>query len=340
MTPIAPPLVSPRIRLASWVLMGLALPLVLGLHLLPALLAGLLVFELVHVSAPLLERRLSSVRAKQAAVVLLAIAVIGLITLVSVLTVGFFRSDAGSLAALAQKMAEILENSRRSLPPWLVDMLPASVEALKQMLIDWLRGHGAEVQLLGKDAVVVAAHILIGMVVGGMLALHEASPSEALRPLAAALTARIQTLANAFRRIVFAQVRISLLNTLFTGIYLGIVLPSSGVHLPFTKTMIALTFVLGLLPVVGNLMSNSIIVVVSSAHSPQVALASLAFLVLIHKLEYFLNARIVGGQISAHAWELLIAMLVMEAAFGLPGIVAAPVFYAYLKRELTEAGLV
>lgn len=44
-------------------------------------------------------------------------------------------------------------------------------------------------------------------------------------------------------------------------------------------------------------------------------IAALVFLIAIHKLEYFLNARIVGGQIRAAAWELLIAMLVREAAF-------------------------
>jgi hypothetical protein len=30
----------------------------------------------------------------------------------------------------------------------------------------------------------------------------------------------------------------------------------------------------------------------------------------------------------------------MEAAFGLPGVIAAPVYYAYLKLELTGRGLV
>ena len=49
-------------------------------------------------------------------------------------------------------------------------------------------------------------------------------------------------------------------------------------------------------------------------------------------------ARIVGGQINARAWELLIAMLVMEAMFGLPGVVAAPIVYAWIKRELENAG--
>jgi len=70
------------------------------------------------------------------------------------------------------------------------------------------------------------------------------------------------------------------------------------------------------------------------------AMSSLLFLVSIHKLEYFLNAKIVGSQIKANAWELLTAMLTMEAAFGLPGLVAAPIYYAYLKSELKAGGLI
>jgi predicted PurR-regulated permease PerM len=173
-----------------------------------------------------------------------------------------------------------------------------------------------------------------------MLALREVCDHHAMQPLAAALTERARRLAEAFRRIVFAQVRISTINTVFTAIYLAVVLPVLGIHLPLTKTMIALTFVAGLLPVIGNLVSNTVIVVVSLAHSPQVAMGSLAFLVVVHKFEYFLNARIVGARISAQSWELLLAMLVMEAAFGLPGLVAAPIYYAWLKQELVDARLV
>jgi predicted PurR-regulated permease PerM len=142
------------------------------------------------------------------------------------------------------------------------------------------------------------------------------------------------------RRIVFAQVRIAGINAILTGIYLFIVLPLAGVHLPLTKTMVAITFFAGLLPVIGNLISNTMIVIVGLSHSLTIAVASLAFLVVIHKLEYFLNAKIIGSRINAHAWELLIAMLIMEAIFGLPGVVAAPVFYAYIKKELEDQGLV
>jgi hypothetical protein len=84
-------------------------------------------------------------------------------------------------------------------------------------------------------------------------------------------------LSKAFRGIVFAQVRISALNTLLTAIYLAIVLPIFGINLPFFKTMIAITLLVGLLPVIGNLISNTVIVLVSFSVSPSVALASLAF---------------------------------------------------------------
>lgn len=330
---------SNSITRATWIIAAATLFLVLYLHLLPALLAGLLVYELVQLTAPMLARRLSHQRARLVVAVLFAMLVVGGVLLALTLVIGFF-SDAGSLANLATKMAEILENSRESLPAWLLPYIPGSVDELKGAMATWLREHAGEVQVIGKEAGLTLAHVLIGLVIGAMVAVratvHVAHP----RPLAAALTERAARLALAFRNIVFAQVRISFINTVFTAIYLAAVLPLFGVHLPLTKTMIAITFVAGLLPVIGNLISNTVIVVVSLAHSPQMAVASLAFLVLIHKLEYFLNARIVGGQISAKAWELLLAMLVMEAAFGLAGVVAAPIFYAYLKSELKAAGLV
>jgi predicted PurR-regulated permease PerM len=107
-----------------------------------------------------------------------------------------------------------------------------------------------------------------------------------------------------------------------------------------TAAALVAVFEVGLLPVVGNLISNSVIVVVGLAQSASIALACLVFLVVIHKLEYFVNARIVGAQIQARAWELLAAMLVMEAIFGLAGIVAAPIYYAYLKDQLKARQLI
>ena len=182
------------------------------------------------------------------------------------------------------------------------------------------------------------------MIIGGMIVLadptHGYANGKTPGPLSQALEMRITLLGRAFRRVVFGQIRISALNTLLTSIYLAAVLPLFDVHLPLIKTIIVVTFVAGLLPVLGNLISNTVIVVVSLSVSFYVAIAALVFLVAIHKLEYFINARIIGGQIRARAWEMLLAMLVMEAAFGVPGVIAAPIYYAYLKSELSARGLI
>lgn len=338
MSDIKRSLASPEV--AAWCLAAAALLLVLWLHLLPALLAGLLVFELVHVIAPLLQRRLFSERSRLAAVVVLSMVIVGLVTAAILGAVAFFRSDAGSIPALLQKMAEIIEGTRNALPSWLVEYVPADADELRDAMSHWLREHAPEVRLAGAEAGRAFAHVLVGMVIGAMVSLREAAPAHEQQPLARALTERTERLGDAFRRVVFAQVRISALNTIFTAIYLAVLLPLFGVHLPLTKTLIGVTFVAGLLPIIGNLISNTVIVVVSLANSLYAALASLMFLIVIHKLEYFLNARIIGSQIRARVWELLLAMLAMEAAFGLPGVVAAPIYYAYLKHELADRGLV
>jgi predicted PurR-regulated permease PerM len=328
------------IDITTWVLMALALVLALRLHLLASLFAGLLVFELVHIIAPMLQRRLSGRGPQMVAVALLSVVIIGLIAAAVVGMIAFMRSEAGSFPALLQKMAEIIDSARSSLPPWLVHSLPEGSEELHVSVTAWLREHATELRSMGAETLRVVVHVVIGMIIGAMLALREAVDGTSQRPLAYALSAQASKLGDAFRRVVFAQVRISMINTAFTAIYLAIVLPLFGINLPFTKTMIVITFVAGLLPVVGNLISNTVIVVVSLGYSIEVAIASLVFLIVIHKLEYFLNARIIGSRIRSHAWELLIAMLAMEAAFGLAGVAAAPIYYAYVKSELAERGLV
>jgi len=294
----------------------------------------------VHTLATALGRKLPSERARLIAVALLATAIVGILTLMIIGVIAFFRSDAGSMDALLDKMMVIIEQARAQLPAAIGAYLPTDVQDARYALSEWLREHGERVQVMGRHAAQGFVHVLVGMVLGALIALDEVHPEPHSAPLAHELRRRSELLAEAFRRIVFAQVRISALNTMFTAVFLLAVLPLAGVQVPLAKTMIVLTFVVGLLPIIGNLISNTVITVIALSVSIWVAIAALSFLVVIHKLEYFLNARIVGGQIKARAWELLLAMLVMEAAFGLSGLIAAPVYYAYAKRELVEQGWV
>ncbi len=329
-----------RSEIAALIFMAVSLPAVIKLHLLPALFAGLLVHELVHMLAPRMFGVNHPGRAKIVALTLLLTLIILVTGGAITATVLFLRSDAGSLSVLLEKMAEILDKARETLPASMQEWIPIDASDLKDQLVAWLRAHANEVKTMSGQVGHGLVYALIGMVIGALISLREVLPGQTPGPLARALSQCSARLADAFRRVVFAQVRISALNTVLTAIYLVAVLPMFGVHLPLTKTMILITFLAGLLPVLGNLISNTVIVVISLSYSLPAAIGSLAFLVIIHKFEYFINARIVGSQIQASAWELLLAMVVMEATFGLPGVIAAPVFYAYLKSELTGRGWV
>jgi predicted PurR-regulated permease PerM len=329
-----------RLEAAAYALTAAALLLVVALHLLPTLLAGLLVYSLVTALAPALQRRVPGLHAHWLVVALLAIVVVGVFTLAIGATVAFLNSENGNPTVFFERLAPLIERAHAQLPSFIVDHLPDDSKEMRRAVMDWLGEHTAELQVAGKQAVRVVVQLVIGIVLGAMLALHSAQPHSQGGPLGVALKARAGFLVTAFHDVVFAQVKISAVNTLFTGAFLLIGLPLFGVSLPLAKTLIVLTFVVGLLPVIGNLISNTLIFVVALSHSLFVALAAFAFLVVIHKLEYFLSARLLGMRIQAFAWELLIAMLVMETLFGTSGLIAAPIYYAYVKRELREEGLI
>lgn len=335
------PLATPRLDLIVCTLFSAALLLALPLHLLPALLAGLLVYALVRTLVPRLGlMMLGHEGARVAAVTLIAITVITLVAFATGGLVSFLRNSGESLPQLAHRMAEIIDNTRNSVPAWLIDYLPADADALRAAAVSWLKENAAFFQVAGTGFGRLLAYILLGMVIGALLSLKVARPQGRPRPLSASLARRARLLADAFRRVVFAQFWISTINTVLTAIFLLVVLPLLDIELPFTKTLILVTFIAGLVPIIGNVISNTVICIVGLSQSLFVALGVLLYLVLIHKLEYFLNAHIVGTHIRARAWELLIAMLVMEAAFGIAGLIAAPIYYAYIKQELVSHDLI
>jgi predicted PurR-regulated permease PerM len=328
------------VRAVAYVLTAIALGFVLALHLLPTLFAGLLVYALVTALAPAVQKHIPGVHAHWLMVALLAIFVVGVLALAIVAAIAFLNSKNGNPTLFFERLTPLMDQARTRLPMFIVDRLPDDSAEMRAAVMDWLADHTAELQVAGKQAVRVIAQLAIGIVLGAMLALHSAQERPHGKPLSVELSARAKHLVKAFQDVVFAQVRISALNTLLTGAFLLIVLPLSGVSLPLAKTLVALTFVVGLLPVIGNLISNAVIFVVALSNSMFVALAALTFLIIIHKLEYFFSARLLGARIQAFAWELLIAMLALETLFGIAGLIAAPVYYAYLKRELRQENLI
>src|SRR5690606_6699394 len=98
-------------------------------------------------------------------------------------------------------------------------------------------------------------------------------------PLVDALYSRITLFGEAFGQIVAAQFWIAAFNTLLTAFFLLLILPYWDLALPYTPALITLTFVAGLIPIVGNLLCNAVIALVGLSVSPVAAAACLGFLI-------------------------------------------------------------
>ena len=327
-----------KYTISSYLLAVTAVFLVLIFHLLPATLAGLAVYVLTLKLARHLPKNMNRV-AQKVALGVVVVCVITCLTSVSTAIWSFIGSSHG-IAALLATVVDTLGSLRRTLPASVADVLPTTIEGLRQQLAEMLGEHVQKISVVGMESIKLFAHILLGMVVGGMAAVHHFKEHDTAPAFIRALRSRLRNLTAAFDKVVFAQVKISALNTALTAVYLLVALPLFDIHLPMATILVLLTFAVGMLPVVGNLVSNTLIVVISLGVSPGVGIASLLFLVLIHKAEYFMNARIVGHEVQATAWELLSAMLLLEAIFGISGLVAAPIVYAWIKAEAKAQGMI
>lgn len=342
---------NPTFRNASYILMGLALLIVLHYHLLPLLLSVILTYIFItrtngvilklrrHV-LPRNTRLHKSLNAHNINLISTTLTLAIVFSIIAMMSLGIYHLiHGGHVGFMLAKLAAILEDTKNSqdLPAAILNMLPNNMAEIKASAIKLIEEYRAALTRISKNSITSFVYILIGIIIGAMLSFHRLKMRKNRRKMPlfkAELVQRIVTFETSFERVFLAQVKISLIDTFLTGLYLYLILPLFGVELPFKMTVLIVAFIVGLIPVAGNLISNTIIIILSLGASLYVALASLVFLVVIHKLEYFLNAKIIGSEIESSAWELLVAMVVFERIFGIGGIIVAPVYYAYLKNEL------
>jgi predicted PurR-regulated permease PerM len=148
------------------------------------------------------------------------------------------------------------------------------------------------------------------------------------------ITARFTGFYQSFSTVIGAQMTISAINTVLTAIFVFVV------GLPYAPLVIGLTFLCGLFPIIGNVVSNTVIVFVAFQVSGKLAIFALIFLVVVHKLEYFLNSKIIGARIRNPIWLTLIGLIIGEKLMGVPGMILSPVILNYVRVEMSkiEAG--
>jgi predicted PurR-regulated permease PerM len=297
---------------------------------------------LLHLGAPLLVVLFSYfalrqlyylTRRKWLALILFGIVVAG------ITAAGVYFARAAILA-----LPDVADTSIPSASAWAqkrqIELPFTDFESLRQAVINAL---GQEAHYLrnvanfAKSATAVLAFSILGIVAAGSLFLKTGlDPYRGTHRVKNNLysiccdevSTRFRDFYRCFATVMGAQIAISLINTALTSIFLL----TAG--LPHAPLLIAVTFLCGLVPIVGNLVSNTVIVFVALTVSLKLAIVALVFLVVIHKLEYFLNSKIIGDRIRNPVWLTLIALIIGERLIGIPGLILAPVVLNYLRVEM------
>ena len=324
-------------RIASYLLALALCTAVLVYGLLPGLLAVCLGYLLTSALSRDSGRRRLRLRPLWAAGLVIVLPIVAIVVLL-LNAKGVVFGALAQYQALLHHLAGTVLQIRQKLPPDLAAHLPDELLAAQSWLVDYLQSQAHALTGFGTAGLRGSLLAYVGLVVGALMVGTPTFASNA--PLRSALRQRGADFITAFRQIVVAQFWIALFNALCTALFLWVALPLAGVTMPYTATLVGFTFVSGLIPIVGNLVCNSVLTVAGVSVSPAVGLSCLLFLVVIHKFEYFINAKIVGKRTNTAAWELLSVMFIGEAMFGVAGLVAAPLYYAYAKRELLDAGLI
>ena len=248
--------------------------------------------------------------------------------------------------AAIRELPEVADSSLPSASAWAqarqIELPFTDFDSLKAFVIDAFKeetNYLKDVASFARSATTVLIFVAIGIVAAVSLFINSqldisrsvpASQNNLYSVLGGELSARFRDFYQSFATVMGAQITISLINTVLTAIFV------LTVQLPDAPLLIGVTFLCGLLPIVGNLVSNTIIVRVGFTVSLKTALVALIFLIAIHKLEYFLNSKIIGDRIRNPIWLTLIALVIGERLMGIPGMVLAPVVLNYLRVEMSK----
>jgi predicted PurR-regulated permease PerM len=261
------------------------------------------------------------------------------VVVAAVVAVGAYLTRAAILA-----LPDVADTSIPSASAWAqkrqIELPFTDFESLRQVVVDAL-GEEAHyfrnVANFAKSATAILVFSVLGVVAAGSLFFKTGlDPYRGTHRLKNNLysiccdevSRRFRDFYRSFATVIGAQITISLINTALTAIFL------LAAQMPHAPLLIATTFLCGLVPIVGNLLSNTIIVFVALTVSLKSAISALVFLIVIHKLEYLLNSKIIGDRIRNPVWLTLIALILGERLMGIPGLILAPVVLNYLRVEM------
>ncbi|MCV2525722.1 MAG: hypothetical protein N4P95_01575, partial [Candidatus Lightella neohaematopini] len=274
------------LKIFSYILIFLLIIIIIPLHLFPGFISGFISYELIIFFTPWF-RYIFVNRARLIVVILLITTILILITLLIINLINLLTSDFQYNLSIINNINYIFLNIKRHIPKFLLIFLPNNIEDLKSKIILLLESNLVVIRDMIRAIIRILLTIFIGIIIGAIISLNK--PNNNYSYFISQLNKRIHFLSLAFHNVIIAQIRISLVNTLLTAVMIIIILPIFNIFIPLKKILITSTFLLGLIPIIGNLISNILIIFSSLSVSLTVGVIILIYLIIIHKLEYVLN---------------------------------------------------
>jgi predicted PurR-regulated permease PerM len=141
---------------------------------------------------------------------------------------------------------------------------------------------------------------------------------------------RMRTFFESFDVAMNAQVAIAIINAALTGLFM------LALGLPHLVVAVGVTLIAGIVPFLGNLVSAVMVVAIAFIVSPNKGLATVAFLAVIHYLEFMVGSKIIGEKIRSPLWLTLVALVVGDQLMGVTGMVLSPVALHYIRIEASK----
>ena len=312
-------------RKITYALFVLSLVVVAKFKLGPCLLAGLVSYMILDLT----DRRARDRGARPLVARWAAVAVF--VVLATALGWVFVKFARVAVIRLPMLLDQVLPQLTQLSDTYGLDLPVENAREAKDLLAAQIRENAGRIGKTSGLFTLALFQIVAGMFIAILRFLSPTDPedrSDLFDALRHEFSSRVWSFMRSFERVLGAQFMISVLNTVLTSVFLY------AAGFPFKNFLILTTFVCGLVPIVGNIISNVAIVTAGLTISIHLAFFGLAYLVIIHKLEYLLNSRIIGGSIETPMWATLIGLVVGEALLGVPGVLLAPALVHWIREEL------
>lgn len=266
--------------------------------------------------------------------------------ILSLISIGLiFYALYSSFKMMGQDLGKLIETSQ----PLILDAMSKfgleqnikTVTDFYQIIVDFMKANVGFITFSATLIIKVIIGIILGIVVH--FSMIEIQDTRTVWGSSVnIINEQCQIIYKSFRDVMSIQILISLMNTTIISILaLGITYIFYGEFLPYWYVIIPLTAILSLVPVVGNILINIVLVLSTIQISTVFVLVGLGLFLIIHKLELIVIGNKMNEKVNVPFIIILFSMVLGELLFhSMSGMMLGMIIMISLSKILKEIKII